>query len=98
MPHLEDLLKNDTAKGAAIGAGVFAVAVLAVPVLFRAAKPLVRGAVKTALLAGEKAREAFAEAGEALEDVVAEVQAELAEERAMMDAAVEEVEQAAEEA
>lgn len=98
MPNLEDVFNQDTAKGAAIGAGAVAVAVLAVPLLFRAAKPLVRCAVKTALLAGEKAREAFAEAGEALEDVVAEVQAELAEERAIMDAAVEEVEQTAEEA
>lgn len=81
MPTLEDVLKHDAAKGAAIGAGVAAIALLVLPVLFRAAKPVVRCAVKTTLLASEKAREVFAEAGEALEDVVAEVHAELAEKR-----------------
>lgn len=95
MPNLEDVLKHDAAKGAAIGAGVAAIALLVLPVLFRAAKPVVRCAVKSTLLASEKAREVFAEAGEALEDVVAEVHAELAEKRAEAETVAEVAEAAA---
>lgn len=87
MPKLENLISQEAAKGAAIGAGIVAFAVVALPVLFRAAKPMVRCAVKSALLASEKAREAFAEAGEALEDVVAEVHAELAENHTIIETA-----------
>lgn len=97
MPNFEDVLKHDATKGAAIGAGIAAIAIVALPVLFRAAKPVVRCAVKSALLAGEKAREVFAEAGEALEDVVAEVHAELAEKRAVVETAAEAAEKIVEE-
>ena len=47
------VLKNDVAKGVAIGLGVAAVGVLMIPVL----RPVARSAVKSGLLIYEKGRE-----------------------------------------
>lgn len=82
MPTIEDLLKNDTAKGVAIGLGAALVGVAAIPALMSVGRPFARVAIKSGLLFLEKGREAIAEAGEGLEDLVAEVKAELAAEQA----------------
>lgn len=82
MPTIEDLLKNDTAKGVALGLGVALAGVAAIPVLMSVGRPFARVAIKSGLLFLEKGREAIAEAGEGLEDLVAEVKAELAAEQA----------------
>ncbi|MDD1648819.1 MAG: DUF5132 domain-containing protein [Methylococcaceae bacterium] len=91
MPTIEDLLKNDTAKGVAIGLGAALVGVAAIPALMSVGRPFARVAVKSGLLFLEKGREAMAEAGEGLEDLIAEVKAELAAEHAGFAAAAEEV-------
>lgn len=74
MPKLQDLMNNDVARGVAIGFGV----ITAAAVLLPAAKPVARAALKLGLLSFEKGRELAVEAGEAFEDLVAEVRAELA--------------------
>lgn len=81
MPNLQDIFKNDVARGAALGIGAVVVAVAAIPAIVVATRPLARVALKTSLLLLEKGKEAVAEAGEQLEDLVAEVKAELAAER-----------------
>lgn len=82
MPSIDDLLKNDTAKGVALGLGAALVAVAAIPTIMTAGRPFARVAIKSGLLLLEKGREAMAEATEDLEDLVAEVKAELAGEAA----------------
>lgn len=74
---LTNFLKSDLAKGVAIGLGVAAAGVLLVPAL----RPMTRSAMKGGILIFEKGREWMAEAEDSLEDLVAEVRAELAEER-----------------
>jgi hypothetical protein len=72
--------KDGTPLGIAIGIGtaVLASAVLpALPALVRAARPTARAAVKSGLLLAEKGREFLSEAGEELEDILAEARAEL---------------------
>jgi len=81
MPNFQDIFKNDVARGAALGVGAALVAVAAIPAIVAATRPLARVALKSSLLLLEKGREAMAEAGEHLEDLVAEVKTELADER-----------------
>ena len=77
MPTLDNLLKNETAKGVAIGLGAALVGAAAIPTVILVGRPLARVAIKSGLLFLEKGREAMAEATESLEDLVAEVKAEL---------------------
>jgi len=80
MPKLDDLLKNGTALGIALGVGatVLAAAIIPnLPAVARAARPAARQAVKTGILWLEKGREWVAEASEEFEDIVAEARAEL---------------------
>ena len=80
MPNFQDIFKSDTTRGAAIGVGVV-VALAAIPAIVHAGRPLARVALKSGLLLLEKSREAIAEAGENIEDLVAEVRAEMSAER-----------------
>lgn len=82
------LIKDDVAIGVAIGLGVAAAGLLVAPAL----RPAARAAVKTGLILLEKGREWVAEATESLEDLVAEVRNELAEQRLDAEAAAETVE------
>ena len=91
MPNIEDILKNDTAKGVALGLGAALVGVAALPVIISAGRPFARVAIKSGLLFLEKGREAMAEISEDLEDLVAEVKAELAAEHSGVTVAAEEV-------
>jgi Protein of unknown function (DUF5132) len=77
MPTIDNLLKNETAKGVAIGLGAALVGVAAIPTVIMVGRPLARIAIKSGLLFLEKGREAMAEATESLEDLVAEVKSEL---------------------
>ncbi|MBS1212704.1 MAG: hypothetical protein H6R26_1321 [Proteobacteria bacterium] len=81
MPKFQDVLNNDLAKGAALGVGAVVVAAAALPAIITVSRPLARAAIKSGLLFLEKGRELMAEAGEGLEDMVAEVKSELAEAR-----------------
>ncbi|MDD5033144.1 MAG: DUF5132 domain-containing protein [Methylococcaceae bacterium] len=81
MPNFQDLIKNDLARGIALGVGAALVAAAAIPVIVTATRPLARVALKSGILLLEKGREVMAEAGENFEDLVAEVKAEMAEQR-----------------
>ncbi|SMF93397.1 hypothetical protein SAMN02949497_0678 [Methylomagnum ishizawai] len=86
MAKLTNILKSDITKGVAIGLGVAAAGLLLTPAL----RPVTRGAMKSGILLFEKGREWMAEASESLEDLVAEVRAELAEQRFADEAVFEE--------
>jgi hypothetical protein len=85
-----DLLKNPTVRNAAIGIGV----AILVPVVAKALAPFVRPVARSALKIGvvtyEKGREAIAEFGEIVDDMVAEVREELRAERERAEDAMEE--------
>ncbi len=81
MPNLDNLFKNDLARGMALGVSAALVAVAAIPVILTASRPLARVAVKSSLMVLEKGREAMAVAEEHFEDIVAEVKAEMVAER-----------------
>jgi hypothetical protein len=86
-----DFLKNPTVRNAAIGIGI----AILVPVVARAVAPFVRPVTRSALKMGvvayEKGREAIAEFGEIVDDMVAEVREEMRAEREQAEAAMEEV-------
>jgi F0F1-type ATP synthase epsilon subunit len=70
------------APGVAAGIGAIVLAPLVIPVVAKVAKPIAKAAIKGGIVAYEKTKIIMAETGEALEDIVAEVKAELAEEEA----------------
>ena len=74
-----DFVEDFGLPGLAIGAGAIVLApILGLP-LAKAGKPLAKAAIKTSIIAYEKSKIVLAEAKEALEDLVAESKAELAE-------------------
>ncbi|TAL44097.1 MAG: DUF5132 domain-containing protein [Methylovulum sp.] len=86
MIKVDDFFKNGTPLGIVIGIGatVLATAVIpALPALARAARPTARAAIKSGLLLAERGREFISEAGEELEDILAEARAELQRENTM---------------
>jgi hypothetical protein len=79
MGILDNGLKGNIFTGLAIGIGAAVLGPAILPVIVGAAKPIVKAAIKGGILLYEKGKENFAEVGEVLEDMVAEVKAELAE-------------------
>ena len=73
---------SDKFKGFATGVGVSLLTPLVVTALATVARPAARSAIKAGLVLYERGREKFAELNEAIEDLVAEAQAELEEDRA----------------
>ena len=76
--NIEDLVEDFGLPGLAIGLG----ALVLTPVLTKVAQPIAKAAVKSSIVVYEKTKSALAEAGETFEALVAESQAELAEEQA----------------
>ena len=72
---------EDVPSGWVVGIGAIMLAPVVAPVLAKAGKPLVKTAIKRGLRLYEQSKGAIAEAGEVFEDLVAEAQAELADER-----------------
>ncbi len=70
--------KGLTVGNLAIGAGVVLLAPVVIPIVGSVAKPLVKAAIKGALVTYEGAKVALAEAKESLEDMTAEAKAEIA--------------------
>jgi hypothetical protein len=75
------MASSDLSKGIALGIGAALILPIAATTLAPALRPFARSAIKAGILALEKGREASAELGEALEDLIAEVQEELRETR-----------------
>jgi hypothetical protein len=71
------ILKGPVGKGLALGITAVVLAPIILPVVTRAARPLAHAAIKAGMIFYERGREAVAEAQEVLEDVIAEVRAEL---------------------
>ncbi len=77
MANAGDLVKGNVPTGILIGIGAVVLAPVVAPVIVAAAKPMIKTLIKTGIVAYEKGRETFAEAGEAFEDLVAEAAAEI---------------------
>lgn len=69
---------EDLIKGAALGIGVALLVPVALVALAPVVRPFARNALKAGLLVYEKGRETLEELGETFEDVMAEVEEELA--------------------
>jgi hypothetical protein len=78
---IEKLGDNLGGSGVALGIGAIVLAPLVLPFVAKVGKPLAKAAIKGGIIAYEKSKIALAETGEVLEDLVAEVRAELAEEQ-----------------
>ena len=79
MALFDDVLKGNIVTGLAIGIGAAVLAPAVLPVIANVAKPVAKAAIKGGIILFEKGKEAFAEAGEVVEDLVAEVKSELSE-------------------
>ncbi len=77
---VEDLFEDLGIRGIAAGVGAAVLAPVLIPVVSKAGKPVAKALIKGGIIAYKKSRSALAETGEVLEDLVAEVTAELAEE------------------
>ena len=86
------ILKGPVGKGLALGITAVVLAPIILPVVTRAARPLAHAALKTGMIFYERGREAVAEAQEVLEDVIAEVRAELVQGGAQEEATIVEAE------
>ena len=81
MPFkVEDLFEDLGVPGIAAGLGAVVLAPVLIPAVAKASKPVAKALIKGGMIAYKKSKSAIAETGEVLEDLVAEVKAELAEE------------------
>lgn len=71
-----NLFKSNIAIGIAAAAAATIFAPVLMPAVAAAGRPLAKSLLKGGIMLYEKSREAVAEAGEALEDLIAEVRAE----------------------
>ncbi len=67
--------------GVAVGLGVLVLAPAIIPAVAAVVRPLAKASIKSGMILLEKTREMIAEAKESVEDMAAEAQAELAQER-----------------
>jgi hypothetical protein len=81
MPQLNTFAKSKAVRNTAIGVGVAVLVPVAITFLAPYVRPAARSVVKAGLVVLEKTKEAAAEVGEVMEDLVAEVRDELREER-----------------
>jgi Protein of unknown function (DUF5132) len=72
-------LKGNIMTGLAIGIGAAILAPVVIPAVAAMAKPLTKAAIKGGVLLYERGKEVVAEAGEMMEDLMAEAKAEIAE-------------------
>jgi hypothetical protein len=79
MGLFDNGLKGNLVTGLAIGIGAAVIAPQLIPALAGVIKPIAKAAIKGGLVLYEKGKEAVAEAGEMVEDIVAEVKAEMEE-------------------
>ena len=79
MGLFDNGLKGNILSGLAIGIGAAVLAPTVLPIIVGAAKPLVKAAIKGGIVLYDRGKESFAEVSEVVEDLVAEVKAEIAE-------------------
>ena len=79
MPLFENGVKIGT--GLAIGIGVLILAPVVAPALAAVVRPIAKASIKSGMILFERAVELIAEAKESVEDLAAEAQAELTQER-----------------
>jgi len=77
MGLFDNGLKGNIVTGLAIGIGSSILAPVVIPIVASVAKPMAKAAIKGGYLLYQKGREVAAEAQEVVEDLVAEVRAEL---------------------
>lgn len=76
--HLDEMLQDGNGgRAIAIGIGALVLAPLVIPVVAKASKPIAKAAIKNSLAAYKKTKNVIAEAGEVVQDMIAEVNAEL---------------------
>ncbi|RMF24418.1 MAG: DUF5132 domain-containing protein [Cyanobacteria bacterium J083] len=75
--------------GIAAGVGAIVLAPVLIPAAAKASKPLAKAIIKGGIIAYTKTKSAIAETGEVIEDLLAEVQAELAEEEELAESDLE---------
>ncbi len=81
MPFkVADLLEDIGIPGIAAGVGAVVLAPVLIPPIAKASKPVAKALIKGGIIAYQKSKSAIAETGEVIEDLVAEVKAELTEE------------------
>jgi hypothetical protein len=78
---LGDWFEDLNTSGIIAGIGAIVLAPIVIPVVAKASKPIAKALIKGGILAYDKSKTLIAETGEILEDLVAEVQAELASEQ-----------------
>jgi hypothetical protein len=79
MGLFDNGLKGNIISGLAIGIGAAILGPVVIPACANALKPITKAAIKSSILLFEKGKETFAEVSEVVEDMVAEVKAEMAE-------------------
>ncbi len=79
----ETVVEQVGVPGAVAGIGAVVLAPVLIPAIAKVGKPIAKAAIKGGIVLYEKSRGALAEAGEILEDLVAEAKVELAEEAAV---------------
>ncbi|MDJ0589946.1 MAG: DUF5132 domain-containing protein [Pleurocapsa sp. MO_226.B13] len=77
-----DFFEDLGIPGIAAGVGAVVLAPVLIPAVAKASKPVAKALIKGGIVAYKKSRSAIAETGEVLEDLVAEVKAELTEQEA----------------
>ncbi|MBS3908501.1 MAG: DUF5132 domain-containing protein [Actinobacteria bacterium] len=77
MSILENALKGNTATGIAIGLGAAILVSAAAPIVAGVVKPVAKAAIKSGIILYGRSKEAYAEAREVTEDLVAEARSEL---------------------
>ncbi|AFY79117.1 hypothetical protein Ple7327_3971 [Pleurocapsa sp. PCC 7327] len=77
----EELGETLGIPGVVAGLGAVVLAPVVIPAAAKVGKPVAKAAIKGGILAYEKVKSTVAETGEVFEDLIAEVQAEIAEEQ-----------------
>lgn len=78
---ITDFIEDAGAPGMIAGIGAVLLAPVILPVVAGIGKPIAKSLIKGGIVAYEKSKGTFAELGETWEDIIAEVRAELAEDK-----------------
>ena len=76
-----DWFEDVNTSGILAGIGAIVLAPVVIPAVAKASKPIAKAVLKGGIIAYKKSRTIVAETGEVIEDLVAEVQAEIASEQ-----------------